>query len=188
MAKAKAAGHECIGLELNNVAAGRAWQIGLDVREIPLAEFVQGHAGLFDRVVFFQVLEHVEDPIGMLRDMKKALRPGGTICIAVPNAECFSRFADTLLDMPPHHVSRWSADAMSRIAGLLEAQSNIVEAAPLEEIHFDWFSDIWVRRHFGWLRGSHRLKPIIRRLLRLGVAERIRGHTLYAEFVVNAHD
>lgn len=184
LAKASALGHQCVGLELNSVAAARARAVGLDVRETSLGELLSGLGEKFDRVVSFQVLEHVANPIELLIEMKGALRPGGAICIAVPNVNCFASFSNTLFDLPPHHVSRWSVVSMHRIARLLESQLHAVEEAPLEEVHFDWFSEILIQRCFGRLRAAKRLKPIVLRLLRRGLASRIRGHTLYAEFKI----
>jgi 2-polyprenyl-3-methyl-5-hydroxy-6-metoxy-1,4-benzoquinol methylase len=40
---------------------------------------------VYDVVCSFQVLEHVYDPVEMLKAMRTRLAPGGLICIAVPN-------------------------------------------------------------------------------------------------------
>ena len=40
----------------------------------------------FDSIVMFHVLEHIEDPIQQLIELKTLLKPGGSIYIEVPNA------------------------------------------------------------------------------------------------------
>jgi len=40
----------------------------------------------FDLVTSFQVLEHVSDAIGFLRELERVLRPGGLVILATPNA------------------------------------------------------------------------------------------------------
>jgi SAM-dependent methyltransferase len=41
--------------------------------------------GSFDVVSFIQVVEHVPDPVGVLRSACSHLRPGGLVCIEVPS-------------------------------------------------------------------------------------------------------
>jgi len=39
----------------------------------------------FDVLIFADVLEHIFDPVGMLRFYRSFLRPGGTMIVSVPN-------------------------------------------------------------------------------------------------------
>ena len=50
-----------------------------DGRTLPFADHT------FDAVGAFNVLEHVEDPVGLLDEMTRVLRPGGHIVISSPN-------------------------------------------------------------------------------------------------------
>lgn len=51
------------------------------------------HAGIdqfpddarFDVISAFGVLEHVDDPLSLLREFKRRLNPGGVVCLSVPN-------------------------------------------------------------------------------------------------------
>jgi SAM-dependent methyltransferase len=39
----------------------------------------------FDAVTFFDVLEHTSDPVGDLKKARSLLKPGGAVCVKVPN-------------------------------------------------------------------------------------------------------
>lgn len=41
----------------------------------------------FDKIILSEVLEHVPDDTGVLRTLKRVLKPGGLIAITVPNAD-----------------------------------------------------------------------------------------------------
>lgn len=51
--------------------------------------------GQVDAAVCFSVIEHVPDPVSLLRDVRRLLRPGGEILLSTPNA------ADWLLELLP---------------------------------------------------------------------------------------
>lgn len=51
----------------------------------------------FDVIVMGFVLEHVQDPNAILRRFKRFLRPGGSIFVAVPNAEGMNRRLGALM-------------------------------------------------------------------------------------------
>src|SRR5687768_8332178 len=68
--------------------------LGCDVRDVPPAdrafEFRRMHEdipakdGELDAVVFNDVLEHVADPVAMLRELRRVIRPGGMLVGFVP--------------------------------------------------------------------------------------------------------
>ncbi|MBI5970622.1 MAG: class I SAM-dependent methyltransferase [Deltaproteobacteria bacterium] len=71
----------------------------------------------FDFVTFFEVLEHLEDPVGFIRQVRTLLNPGGCIALSVPNrGRTMARF-DTE-DGPPHHLTRWNINSVTRFLGL----------------------------------------------------------------------
>jgi SAM-dependent methyltransferase len=65
-------------------------QLGLDVREGELADCGFESASV-DYLHVNNVLEHVRDPLGFLRECRRTLRPGGTFCLSVPNGWVDSR-------------------------------------------------------------------------------------------------
>jgi 2-polyprenyl-3-methyl-5-hydroxy-6-metoxy-1,4-benzoquinol methylase len=48
--------------------------------------------GAFDTVFCTEVLEHLKNPVGALREMRRVLTPGGRLTLSVPNATGFAPF------------------------------------------------------------------------------------------------
>ncbi|MEZ6123682.1 MAG: class I SAM-dependent methyltransferase [Planctomycetaceae bacterium] len=115
-------------------------QLGSDV-EIHATEFYQGglcklrekgyfaHSGdfrclpevaerTFDLIFMFQVLEHLNDVTQVFEQLRKMLRPGGEVFVAVPNKRrtTFNEENHSLIDMPPNHVGRWEPRTFDRLA------------------------------------------------------------------------
>lgn len=55
----------------------------------------------FDNIVLGHVLEHVADPVAVLRQTKSWLKPGGRILAAVPNARSLHRQAAVIMGLLP---------------------------------------------------------------------------------------
>lgn len=71
----------------------------------------------FDYVTFFEVLEHLEDPVGFIRQVRGLVKPRGRVALSVPNrGRTLARF-DTE-DGPPHHLTRWNIKSVSGFLGL----------------------------------------------------------------------
>jgi 2-polyprenyl-3-methyl-5-hydroxy-6-metoxy-1,4-benzoquinol methylase len=58
-------------------------------------------AGRFDNIILGHVLEHVVDPVALLRQAQTWLAPGGTIFAAVPNARSLHRQAAVIMGLLP---------------------------------------------------------------------------------------
>jgi len=76
---------EPYGVEINGHVAHIAQEHGLDVR-LGMLEQAGFADGFFDVVTLWDVLEHLHDPAGSLREIYRILKPDGLLVIRVPNA------------------------------------------------------------------------------------------------------
>lgn len=117
------AGWWVVGTERNISAAGYA----RNVRGLPV--FVGGLDALgpqagFDLIILFHVLEHMSDPLGILKQSAALLTPTGRVLVAVPNLDSWqAKYAGERwfhLDVPRHlfHFSTRSLQNVFELAGL----------------------------------------------------------------------
>lgn len=64
--------------------------IDLDLENQDLAEVLRARASTYDVLVAADVLEHLRDPWGALRDLVSVLRPGGLVVASIPNVRVAS--------------------------------------------------------------------------------------------------
>jgi SAM-dependent methyltransferase len=87
------AGKQVYGIEQNEHAAAQAREAGIRVivgdacSDGTLPEGVT-----FDCLIYADVLEHIADPVAVLRRHVSLLRPGGTVVVSVPNFRHYAVF------------------------------------------------------------------------------------------------
>lgn len=69
----------------------------------------------YDVTTLFEVVEHVEDPLALLKGAASATRPGGHVIVSTPNRFGRPR-PPRALDSPPHHLTRWTPAALGSAA------------------------------------------------------------------------
>jgi 2-polyprenyl-3-methyl-5-hydroxy-6-metoxy-1,4-benzoquinol methylase len=184
---AREKGLDACGLELNERACAMAREEGLTVYRHNLYNCDLPEAGTFDACFAFQVLEHVEDPFRFCRAMLGMVKSGGMVGIAVPNADSFVGRSETILDIPPHHVTRWLPQSFAVIAKLLNASLGHVLEGPLEPIHIPFWVNMRFqelkRTPFGALLSNHVTRRSAQVALKMGLRRLVKGHTLYVELV-----
>ncbi len=134
-------GFQASGLELNPEAAQACREEGLDVRVELLNDFAASHPGGYDAVCSFQVLEHVEDPRGLVEDCCRVLRPGGLLILGVPDDQGLGGRGLNILNMPPHHLTKWTPAVMKYFPRLFPVRLLSQETEPLADYHIDAFLD-----------------------------------------------
>jgi 2-polyprenyl-3-methyl-5-hydroxy-6-metoxy-1,4-benzoquinol methylase len=92
-AAAASRGWTAAGLEISDAAIefGRS-VLRVDMRKGP-AESIAAMGETFDAVTMFDVIEHLYDPVAVLRAARAVLRPGGMLMITTPNYRALSRLA-----------------------------------------------------------------------------------------------
>ena len=83
--RGKARGWKTTGVEPSKRAAAHSRDLGLDVREGFVDEAVVKSLGTFDVVYLHEVLEHIPNPASLLSIVSQLLKPGGILCVIVPN-------------------------------------------------------------------------------------------------------
>jgi len=99
-------------------------------------------------VVSFQVLEHVANPHEFIVSCLKLLRPGGKLVVGVPSHDgIFGRAVNSILDMPPHHLTHWSKCTFQKLADIFGLVLEEVQYEPIAAYHLKWARKIiWENR------------------------------------------
>ncbi|MCB2066487.1 MAG: methyltransferase domain-containing protein [Erythrobacter sp.] len=87
---------------------------GKDVRELTPAD-LPGPAHV---ICLFQVLEHLDDAVGLFARFAE-LGTAGVVVLAgvpAPRRMAFNETNGSLLDMPPNHIGRWTPRALEKLA------------------------------------------------------------------------
>ena len=75
----------------------------------------------FDIICFFQVLEHIPDPMSFLEDCKNILNENGLLILSVPNNNHLPhKLMQDAFDLPPHHVGHYTSDVLKKIAQVMD--------------------------------------------------------------------
>ena len=112
------------GIEPSEDAAAIAAERGRAVHSATLEAWVAdpAHHGLYDALVLVNVLEHVPDPFALLSLGKQLLRPGGVLCVRVPNDfSALQRIAETRVEarqwwvFAPDHINYFDFSSLENI-------------------------------------------------------------------------
>lgn len=102
-----------VGLEFNQEAIDAAKRKGIKLIKESVDEFSKNNVEQFDVVCSFHVLEHVSNPYTFIESSLKTLKKGGKFICAVPCSDSFySSNHNHVLNILPHHITRWSLKAI----------------------------------------------------------------------------
>lgn len=134
LAQLKKLGFDCLGLDFNPDVvrvANEHYHVNARVGRV---EDLITLAARFDLALLIHVLEHVENPLGLLADIRQILDPGGLLFVELPNRDRLavkrSLRRGQLVDgeYPPHHLTFWSARALTQ--ALQRAGYDVLECRP----------------------------------------------------------
>ncbi len=80
-----------------------------DFRQMVIPPFTGLDDGSFDIVVSFQVIEHIKDDLGYLKEIHRVLKPGGKALITTPNIK-------KSLSRNPWHIREYTAEQLTELA------------------------------------------------------------------------
>ena len=179
-----------IGIDLNQRAVREAQDEGLSVYCMDIPEAASRWVNRFDAVCSFQVLEHIQNPKDFLLQASTMLRPGGKLLLGIPNGDSFLKYQFNILDMPPHHLTRWDSRVISYLPNLFPLSIEHVKEEPLAHYHVDQYLEAYctIIRSIPWVGKacSPKIKNMVSSFLRRsGIHLLLKGHTLYAAFIKN---
>jgi SAM-dependent methyltransferase len=133
-------GFEAHGFEISAAAAE-----GADPRaEVRVASDLRAAdypSGFFDQVIVWHVLEHLRDPREALLEVRRVLRAGGRLVVAVPNfSSAQARWAGPAwfhLD-PPRHLYHFPLDVLRRLIGEVGFEVRSEHHFSLRQNPFGW--------------------------------------------------
>jgi 2-polyprenyl-3-methyl-5-hydroxy-6-metoxy-1,4-benzoquinol methylase len=177
------------GIDLNSSAVEVARDLGRPVTVADVTKLVSDQPERYDVVCNFQVLEHVTNPRPFLEACVGLLKPGGRLCIGVPNNDGYlgqQPPESALLNQPPHHITRWGMRTLTSLGALFPLRLRRISFEPLNEMHvpeyitaqLDAIDRVLKRR----LRRTGTGLVTSLALTRLGLRHLLRGHTVYASY------
>lgn len=142
-----------IAIEPSEVCAKHLESLGLQVYRQPVEVVLPKFGGQFDLVVLSHVLEHLIDPVSVIRSIHKLLAECGVLYIEVPHVpyESLLQYPDSIwsprFDEP--HITFFSLSTLSNFLNTLSFQVEFCETAgPVYEYissirfhlpHWRWF-------------------------------------------------
>lgn len=145
------------GIELDERAVEAARARGFDARRARVEQYEPD--GPFDLIVLQQVIEHVADPLGIMRTLASWLAPGGVVVLETPNLGGWDyRLFRQRLWGGYHFPRHWVLFTRASLRRLAEAAGlEVVEQRSLMSLSFwSWSIHHWMLDR-GWPRPLVRL-------------------------------
>lgn len=124
------------GLEFSTNAIEMAKQKSIVIENKSIESYSLEYPEYFDIVVSFQCLEHVANPKSFIESKLKSIKKNGKMIIAVPAEDSFLKYLiNGVLNMPPHHVTRWTDYTLKFIAKIYNLEIIDIFHEKLQSIH-----------------------------------------------------
>jgi methionine biosynthesis protein MetW len=145
LTQAYAAGNEVVGVDADREALAEAERRGIETHWADLDQSLEFEDGSFDVVVAGELLEHLRDPKGLVAEIQRVLRPGGTFVASVPNAYRLKGRLRFLFgrapESDPTHLQMFSpADVRALLAGFEDTNVHFI-AGRLVPLHARLFAN-----------------------------------------------
>jgi SAM-dependent methyltransferase len=171
------------GYEQNPSAVKIAREKGIPVQLLSLEDLAEARAGKYASVCAFQVLEHVADPKSFVNAACRLLCPGGRLILGLPNARSFLRHQFNTLDMPPHHMTRWTSEVLKEVERWFPLKIRRICYEPLADYHIDGYVEAYtgvLSRAGVRVAAAPGVRSRLSRLLRIsGLRRFLRGQSIY---------
>jgi 2-polyprenyl-3-methyl-5-hydroxy-6-metoxy-1,4-benzoquinol methylase len=186
---AKEKGFEAFGIDFNEKAIEIAKEkFGLkNVYPYTIEEFIEKFPNeKFDIICFFQLLEHLDDPLKFMKNIKKILKENGYIAFSLPNPKRFSLYFNLRepWDFPPHHLTRWDEKSINKLLNITGFEILKKEYEPLK-IKEILEGGIMIKKSFGIIKKLEDKKDLInnkqkiKRRFLINILKKIKKFILY---------
>jgi SAM-dependent methyltransferase len=171
-----------VGIDINGEAISAARSRGLQAYREDLADWVVQHSEEASVCCSFQVLEHVARPREFIELCIQAVRPGGRIIFGTPNARGYLRHQYTLLDLPPHHMSRWDIHTFRSLERIFPLRLIKYGNEPVQDWNAELYASSAARSTVGTLFPRGLVLLLARSLARSPMKRFLAGHTICTVF------
>lgn len=115
-------GWRTLGIEPSDPARDYANGVGIKTLPNMFQDHTVAELGQFDAINLALTLEHIDDPVDLISRIHQFLKPGGILCIEVPNDfNPLQKAAQTVLGAheywvaPPHHINYFTPESLGRL-------------------------------------------------------------------------
>ncbi|HEX6279790.1 MAG TPA: class I SAM-dependent methyltransferase [Pyrinomonadaceae bacterium] len=133
-------------------------------------------SGSFDLVFSYHALEHIEDPIRALKEMRRVLREGGSFWIGTPNRSRMVGYIGgknaSLADKVRWNIADWNARLRGRFENRFGAHAGF-SSNELRELLSSVFSVVYDRTLDYYLAIYTSKSAVIRKIDSIGLSNRI---------------
>jgi 2-polyprenyl-3-methyl-5-hydroxy-6-metoxy-1,4-benzoquinol methylase len=129
------------GLDLSAEQVKRLRQCGYQVYQQRVEDCSQIPAGAIDLAIMFHVIEHVADPVRVVRRIAEWLSPGGALVVETPNLDSWDARLFKESWWGGYHIPRhWTLFDANSLRRLLERCGLTVEYCAYQTGHASWMN------------------------------------------------
>jgi len=163
-----------LGLEFSSKAQDMAAADGIRVVIQPVETHCLQYEQHYDVVCAFQVLEHVAKPTAFIDACIRCLKPGGLLIYSVPNADSYLAYStNSVLNMPPHHVTWWIESAFRYVASHFGMDIREIDRERLADVHVSQYAAVLSRETLLHCLGTKKQKRLINRSLYFKIVNKL---------------
>jgi len=161
-------GHETVGVDFSQEDVIAARQKGVNAQACDIADISGIACGSerFNLIALFQVIEHLQDPDTLFREIVGIAEPGAVLMIGCPSPLRYTRTYNhsqrigrsDFWDYPPQHLLRWSSQSLTSFLQRFDFQTETIVHEPmpvigamahltaLQGLNTRWYEQPWRRR------------------------------------------
>jgi SAM-dependent methyltransferase len=142
-----------LGFDVTDLLAPSLSQAGIE----SVADIKSIATSSVDVVICHHTLEHVMQPVQVLGEIQRVLRPTGKLLLFVPH-EREKKYKHFKRDEPNHHLYSWNTQTLGNLAE--EAGFQVSEAG-VKRYGYDRFAAVWADKLHGREKGFRMLRNVL---------------------------